>query len=47
MEENLEINWKDYYRILQVHSSAEPEVIAGAYNKLLHKYHPDHNPGKE
>lgn len=31
----------DYYRILQVHSIAEPEVIEGAYKKLCKKYHPD------
>lgn len=40
-------HWKDYYQILQVHPSAEPEVIKVAHDKLLQKYHPDHNPGKE
>ena len=47
MKENWEINWKDYYQILQVHPSAEPEIITAAYKKLLDKYHPDHNPGNE
>ncbi|MPM25489.1 Curved DNA-binding protein [bioreactor metagenome] len=31
----------DYYRILQVHPMAEPEVIEGAYKRLARKYHPD------
>ena len=35
--------WEDYYKILQVHYLAEPEVIEGAYKKLLKKYHPDVN----
>ena len=47
MKENWENHWKDYYQILQVHQSAEPEVITAAYKKLLDKYHPDHNHGKE
>jgi curved DNA-binding protein CbpA len=34
---------KDYYRILQVDPSAEPEVIAAAYKRLAFKYHPDTN----
>lgn len=40
-------NWKDYYEILQVHSSAEAEVVKAAYFKLLQKYHPDHYPDKK
>jgi DnaJ domain/Bacterial Ig-like domain (group 2) len=47
MKENWENHWKDYYQILQVHTSAEPEFITIMYKKLLDKYHPDHNPGKE
>jgi curved DNA-binding protein CbpA len=43
MKENWEINWKDYYKILQVHPSAEPEVIKAAHDKLALKYHPDVN----
>ncbi len=35
--------WDDYYRILQVHYLAEPEVIASAYKRLAKKYHPDVN----
>ena len=34
---------EDYYRILQVHYLAEPEVIEGAYKRLAKKYHPDVN----
>lgn len=32
---------KDPYRVLQVASHAEPEVIEGAYRRLARKYHPD------
>lgn len=31
----------DPYEILQVHRSAEPEVIRAAYRALARKYHPD------
>ena len=31
----------DYYRILQVHYDASPEVIRGAYKNLSKSYHPD------
>ena len=34
---------EDYYRILQVHYLAEPEVIESAYKRLAKKYHPDIN----
>lgn len=33
----------DYYKILQVDPSAEPEVIDAAYKRLMLKYHPDQN----
>jgi len=36
-------HWKDYYQILQIDPSAEPEVIRAAHDKLSLKYHPDHN----
>ncbi|MBL6974868.1 MAG: DnaJ domain-containing protein [Deltaproteobacteria bacterium] len=32
----------DFYRVLQVDSGADPEVIDAAYRKLAAKYHPDH-----
>ncbi len=35
--------WKDYYQILQVHPTAEQEVIKAAYDRLARKYHPDVN----
>jgi curved DNA-binding protein CbpA len=34
---------KNYYQILQVDPSAEPEVISAAYKRLSIKYHPDTN----
>jgi hypothetical protein len=33
----------DLYEVLQVHPSAEPEVIEAAYHRLARKYHPDVN----
>ncbi|MBV8740128.1 MAG: J domain-containing protein [Alphaproteobacteria bacterium] len=33
--------WQDYYEILQINPKADPIVIAGVYNKLAKKYHPD------
>jgi hypothetical protein len=41
MLEQYEINWRDYYAILGVNPSAEPEVIKAAYNALARKHHPD------
>lgn len=38
---------KDYYRILQVHPEAEPEVIQAAYRRLARKYHPDASDGAD
>ena len=38
---------QDLYEILQVHSSAHPEVIRVAYRRLAQLYHPDTNPSPE
>ena len=35
--------YEDYYKILQVHYLAEPEIIESAYKRLAKKYHPDVN----
>lgn len=35
--------WDDYYKILQVHHLAEPEIIESAFKRLAKKYHPDVN----
>ena len=37
----------DYYKILQVDSAADPDIIAVAYKRLARKYHPDTNPSPE
>ena len=34
MKENWEINWKDYYQILQIHPSAEQEVCHSSISKV-------------
>lgn len=41
------VNPPDYYKILQVDSEAEPEVITAAYRRLAAKYHPDVNPAAD
>ena len=38
------VQMSDYYKILQVHYQAEPEIIESAYKRLARKYHPDVNP---
>ena len=40
-------NQEDLYEILQVHHSAEQEVIEAAYKRLLRMYHPDVNSTSE
>jgi curved DNA-binding protein CbpA len=37
----------DHYKVLQVDSEAEDEVIQAAYRRLAQKYHPDVAPSKE
>ena len=41
MQENWEIHWKDYYKVLQLDPSAESEAIEAVYTRLSRKYHPD------
>jgi len=38
---------KDYYKILGVEKSANPDEIKRAFRKLAHKYHPDKQGGDE
>ena len=38
---------EDWYEILQVHESAEPEVIEAAHRRLLRMYHPEVNASQE
>ena len=38
---------EDLYQILQVHQSAQPEVIQAAYRRLAQLYHPDVNPSPD
>ena len=38
---------RDYYEVLGVQKSAEPQDIKKAYRRLAMKYHPDRNPGDE
>ncbi len=39
--EQYELNWKNYYDILQVSQNAKLPEIKGAYKKLAKSYHPD------
>src|SRR6266850_3210012 len=41
MLDQWEIEWHDYYEILQISSKAESEVIEAAHKELAKKYHPD------
>lgn len=39
------MDYKDYYKILGVKSTADEKEIKKAYRKLARKYHPDVNSG--
>jgi hypothetical protein len=40
-------NKDDLYEILQVHPSADPDIIQAAYRRLVLRYHPDRNNSPE
>jgi curved DNA-binding protein CbpA len=40
-------NKDDFYEILQVHPSADPDIIQAAYRRLVFRYHPDRNTSPE
>lgn len=39
--EQYEVNWKNYYDILELRPTARAQEIKSAYRYLAHKYHPD------
>lgn len=49
MSEQWEIEgcWEDYYKILQIDPSADPETIDTVYKGLMKRYHPDPNIDKD
>lgn len=42
-QEDWEIHWKDYYKILRIRPPADAKAIESAYRALAKKYHPDIN----
>ena len=45
MTEQYDLQWQDYYEILQISAKAEPDVIECTFRKLATKYHPDKSSG--
>jgi len=41
------VDYKDYYKILEVNKSANKDIIKKQYRKLARKYHPDVNPNNK
>ena len=37
----------NHYDVLEVSTTASPEVIRAAYRSLMQRFHPDKNPGDE
>ena len=46
-KQDVRVEFKDYYKILEVEPDTDAKAIKAAYRKLARKTHPDLNPGKE